>query len=145
MTTSSERAAILERALRASVEGDSRAIADVYTQDVVAWTPALSTTSLTELRTEFVRRDEAFSAIELDVTPLLVAGDYACSEWTVSMTHTGPLAIADGRTLEPTGVRIFLHGVTVAEFHGEQICALRQYWDELSVYEQLGLMSGEKV
>ena len=57
----------------------------------------------------------------------------------------GPLAIADGRTLEPTGVRIFLHGVTVAEFHGEQICALRQYWDELSVYEQLGLMSGEKV
>jgi hypothetical protein len=93
----------------------------------------------------FGRRDDAFSSIALDVTPLLVAGDYACSEWTVSMIHTGPLALADGRTLEPTGVRVYLHGVTVAEFLGEQICALRQYWDELSVYEQLGLISGEKV
>ena len=37
-------------------------------------------------------------------------------------------------------MRIALHGVTVAEFRGDRICALRQYWDELSVFDQLGLL-----
>jgi hypothetical protein len=59
------------------------------------------------------------------------------------MTHTGPLAVADGLTVEPSGIDVTLHGMTVAEFRGEQICSLRQYWDELSVYEQLGLLSRE--
>jgi hypothetical protein len=27
-----------------------------------------------------------------------------------------------------------------AEFHGDRICALRQNWHELGVYEQLGLL-----
>jgi hypothetical protein len=30
--------------------------------------------------------------------------------------------------------------VTVAEFRGDRICSLRQYWDELSLFEQLGLL-----
>ena len=115
----------------------------MYTDDVRAWTPALSTSSRRELIAEFDRRDDSFSDIELDVAPLDVGGDYACVEWSVAMTHTGPLAVADGMSIEPTGVRIALHGVTVAEFRGDRICALRQYWDELSVYDQLGLLRAE--
>ena len=145
MTLSAERAAILVRALHASVEGNPRELEDVYTDDVKAWTPALSISSLTELKAEFDRRDDAFSVVGLDVRPFLVAGDYACAEWTVSMTQVGPLAVADGLTVEPSGVDVTLHGVTVAEFRGEQICSLRQYWDEFSVYEQLGLVSRDTV
>jgi ketosteroid isomerase-like protein len=66
-----------------------------------------------------------------------VGGDYAAAEWTVAMTHDGPLTVADGNVVEPTGNRITLHGVTVAEFRDGRICSLRQYWDELSVFEQL--------
>jgi ketosteroid isomerase-like protein len=44
--------------------------------------------------------------------------------------------------VDPTGVQITLHGITVAEFRGDRICSLRQYWDELSVFDQLGLLSG---
>jgi ketosteroid isomerase-like protein len=145
MTSSAQRAAILVRALHASVEGDPHEVEEVYTDDVKAWTPALSTSSLTELKAEFDRRDDAFSAVDLDVRPFFVAGDYACAEWTVSMTHSGPLAVADGLTVQPSGVAVTLHGMTVAEFRGEQICSLRQYWDELSVYEQLGLLSREPI
>jgi ketosteroid isomerase-like protein len=145
MTTSAERAAILVRALHASVEGDPHEVEEVYTDDVKAWTPALSTSSLRELKAEFGRRDDAFSAVDLDVRPFLVDGNYACAEWTVSMTHTGPLAVADGLIVEPSGIGVTFHGMTVAEFRGEQICSLRQYWDELSVYEQLGLLSSETI
>jgi hypothetical protein len=143
VTSNSSRAAILARALRATIERDRRAITEVYTDDVRAWTPALSTASLSELLAEFDRRDNAFSDIELEVAPLDVGGDYACVEWNVTMTHTGPLTVANGMIVEPTGACVALHGVTVAEFHGDRICALRQYWDEFSVFDQLGLLHAE--
>jgi ketosteroid isomerase-like protein len=140
MTSKERRAATLVRALHAGVEQDRRAAVDIYTDDVRAWTPAMTTGSLSELMVELERRDDAFSAIELEVSPLEVGGDYACVEWTVSMTHTGQIEVAGGKIVEPTGVRVTLNGITVAEFRGDRICSLRQYWDELSVFDQLGLL-----
>lgn len=141
MTTNAERADALARALRAGLEGDGDAIRALCTEDVKAWTPALSAASLTELETELARRDDAFSDLALDVAPLDVGGDYAGAEWSVAMTHTGPLTLAGGAVVEPTGVRVTINGATVAEFRGERICSLRQYWDELAVFEQLGLLA----
>ena len=142
MTSNDVRAATLVRALRAGIDGDREALQASFTEDVRAWTPALSATSLSELIDELDLRDEAFSDIALDVVPLDVGGDYACVEWTVDMTHTGTLTLADETSIESTGLRITLHGVTVAEFDGDKICSLRQYWDEFSVLEQLGALTG---
>ena len=139
MTSAAARAATLARALHASIDHDHTA-ADLYTEDVRAWTPAVSTSSLSELMSEFDRRDDAFSDILLETSPLEAGGDYACVEWSVTMIHTGPLLVADGKVVDPTGIRVTLHGITVAEFRGERICSLRQYWDELSVFDQLGLL-----
>jgi ketosteroid isomerase-like protein len=141
MTSNQARATTLVRALRAGIEGDQQALQALITDDVRAWTPALSTASLSELIDQLDRRDDAFSDIELDVVPLDVGGDYACVEWTVEMTHTGSVTLADERSIEPSGIRVTLHGVTVAEFHGERICAFRQYWDEFTVLEQLGAVA----
>jgi hypothetical protein len=141
MTTNSTRASALARSLRASIEGDTSVIEELYTDDVKVWAPALSVRSALELAAEFERRDEVFSGIELEVSPLDVSGDYACAEWTVNMTHSGPLSMAGGVVVEPTGIRITVNGVTVAEFDGDRICSLRQYWDEFGVLEQLGLIA----
>jgi ketosteroid isomerase-like protein len=141
MTTNAGRAAILVRALRASIEGDSGAVADLYTDDVKAWAPALSASSAADLAAEFDRRDDTFSGVQLEVVPLDVGGDFACVEWTVTMTHSGPLTLRDGVVLQPTGLSVTLNGATVAEFAGERICSFRQYWDEFAVLEQLGLLS----
>ncbi|MGH9214967.1 MAG: ester cyclase [Acidimicrobiales bacterium] len=137
------RAATLARALQAGLDGDGSALRDLYTEDVTAWTPALSASSLDELAAELERRDAAFSDLELDVAPLDVGGDYACAEWSVTMTHTGPLVLAGGEVVEPTGTRVTVNGATVAEFRGDRICSLRQYWDELVVFEQIGLVGGD--
>jgi ketosteroid isomerase-like protein len=139
VTSSAERSAILARALSAAIEGDRAAVEDVYTDDVKAWTPALSAGSRAELMAHFEQRDDAFSDIVLEAAPLDVGGDYACVEWSVTMTHTGPLVLAEGTVLEPTGTTVTVNGVTVAEFRDDRICSLRQYWDELSVFDQLGL------
>jgi ketosteroid isomerase-like protein len=141
MTSNAERATTLVDALRAGLERDREALQRLLTDDVRAWAPALSTSSRRELIDELERRDEAFSDIDLDVTPLDVGGDFACVEWTVEMTHTGTITVADERRIEPSGVRVTVHGVTVAEFDGEQICSVRQYWDESTVLEQLSVLS----
>ena len=143
MTSNAVRAATLTQALHAGVRGDRDALAAVYTDDVAAWTPAHSVSSLAGLLAELERRDDAFSDIELEVTPLDVGGAYACAEWRVTMTHTGELKLRDGAVIDATGLQVILNGVTVAEFRGERICSLRQYCDELAVFEQLGLLDAE--
>ncbi len=65
--------------------------------------------------------------------------DDACAEWSVTMTHSDTLTLTDGQAIEATGLRITVNGVTIAEFRRDQICSLRQYWDELTLLEQLGV------
>lgn len=141
MTSNEARADLLSRALRASIDGDVSAVGELYTDDVKTWAPAMATSSAAELAAELQRREDAFSDIELEATPLDVGGDYACAEWSVSMTHSGPLTLPDGTVIEATGERVTFAGVTVAEFMGDRICSLRQYWDEFTVLEHLGVVS----
>jgi ketosteroid isomerase-like protein len=143
MSSNEARATALVRALRAAIERDRKTLRALLTDDVRAWTPTLSTSSLSELLDELARRDDAFSDFVLDATPLDVGGDYACVEWTVEMTHSGTTVLADGVTVEASGIRVTLHGVTIAEFLGDRICSVRQYWDEHTVLEQLGVLGGD--
>jgi ketosteroid isomerase-like protein len=140
MASNAERAATLVRGLEASILGDSTVVADLYTDDVKGWAPAMSVSSAAELAVEFEDRDGAFSDIELDVSPLDVSGDRAAVEWIVQVTHSGPLEIDDDLVIDPTGLRLTLHGVTVAEFEGNKIRSFRQYWDEVEILEQLALL-----
>ena len=143
MATNAERAATLVRALEASITGDSSHVAELYVDDVKGWAPAMSVSNAAELAVELEDRDGAFSDIDLDVSPFDVSGERACVEWVVSLTHTGPLEIDDDTVIDPTGLRVTLHGVTVAEFVGDKIAAFRQYWDEVELLEQLALLPGE--
>ena len=143
MASNAERAATLVRALEASIVGDSTLISELYTDDVRGWAPALTVSSAAELAVEFEDRDGAFSDIELDVSPFDVADDRACVEWVVSLTHSGPLELDDDIVIDPTGLRVSLHGVTVAEFDGAKISSFRQYWDEVELLEQLALLPTE--
>ena len=146
MTSNAQRASLLEQLLRGVVEGDRAAVAALCTVDVKAWTPERAISSRDELLAELGRREESFSfsdsGAEADIMPLDVGGEFACAEWTVTLAHTGKLDLADGRVLQPTGARVRVHGVTVAEFSGERICALRQYWDELGALEVVVAKSG---
>jgi ketosteroid isomerase-like protein len=138
VTSNAERAATLARALRAGATGDTATVSACCTDDVRGWAPSTAVANLGELCAALDRRDDAFSDVVVEVQPLDVGGDYACAEWTVAMTHTGPLALADGTQVDATGTRVIVHGVTVAEFREERVCSFRQYWDEVSVFEQLG-------
>ena len=135
-----ERAAILVRGIEASLRGDSELVAELFTNDVHGYSPAASVASAAELAVEFEDRDDAFSEIELDVRPLDVGDQQACAEWLVTVTHSGPLTVDDETVLAATGRRLTFQGATIAEFEGAKIRAFRQYWDEVSILEQLDLL-----
>jgi hypothetical protein len=145
MTSNAQRAAVLEQVLRAALDSDRAAVESRCTEDVKAWTPQRSASSRDELLAALDRREDTFSGsgADADIMLLDVGGEFACAEWSVTLTHTGQLELADGRVLEPTGARVTVHGVTVAEFSGERICALRQYGDELGPLEAVVAISGE--
>jgi hypothetical protein len=140
MISNTDRATTLSRALRAAIDRDRETLRALLTDDVKAWSPALSTASLGELIDELDRRDETFSDVSVELAPLDVGGDYACVEWTATMTHSGTITLSEDASLEPSGIRVTVHGVTVAEFAGDRICSVRQYWDEHSLLEQLGVL-----
>ena len=123
MTSNEQRATTLIRALRAGIDRDNQTLHDLLTDDVRAWSPALSTSSLDELIDELDRRDEAFSDVDFDGAPLDVGGDHACVEWTVEMTHSGTITLTNDTNIDASGIRVTLHGVTIAEFVGERICS----------------------
>ena len=102
-----------------------------------------SVVSIAGLTKSFRTGVTALSDIDLDVTPLDVGADQACVEWTATATHSGPLVIDEDLVIEPTGGRFTLRGVTVADFEGDRIRAFRQYWDEVSLLEQLELIPTE--
>jgi hypothetical protein len=139
--SNADRAAILVRVLRAGMVGDSSCVADCFTEDLVGWGPALSVRSAAELAVELEDVDEAFSELELSVTPLEVVGECAVAEWVVTLTHSASLDL-DEIVVGPTHVRAHLHGVTVAEFTGDRIRSFRHYWNEVELVEQLGLLDG---
>ena len=142
MTSSARRASLLVEALRAAFDRDHAVLDGLLTHDVRVWAPLRSVSSLAELVSELEERDDAFSDAVAEVVPLEVAGAYACAEWSVAMTHTGALEVPGGVVVEPTGVRVVIHGASVAEFRGERICSLRQYWDELPAFEEICSVAG---
>jgi predicted ester cyclase len=138
VTSNRRRADILVRALHSGVVGGAEAL-DLFTEDVRVWTPTFNARSLADLTAETSVLEAALSDVDLDVRPLDVGGDYACAEWVFSATHSGPLPLGEETGAQPTGRRVRLVGVAVAEFDGDRICSLRHYWDERTLVEQLGV------
>ena len=122
MTSNAERAEVLVRALRAGLDGDTATLEELTTDDVRTWTPTQATSSRQALIEELGRRDSAFSAFDLEITPLDVSGDFACAEWSVAMTHTGSLTLGPDTAVEPTG-----DGVEFAAYGEYWHCRLDDY------------------
>jgi hypothetical protein len=132
-------AAVLALAIEAAVTGDPALMESVFTDDVIAWSPNMSVTSLAELEAEFADRDDALSNVVFAVDSVdVVGGAKAIAEWRLSADHTGPLHIGD-EVLDASGRTIVLAGATFAEFRDGQICAMRTYFDDAALIEQLVL------
>jgi predicted ester cyclase len=130
------RQSTLLRGLEAAIGMGNVDLAQVFTDDVVGWSPTLAVSSRAELEKEFAGRENALSNISVALVSCDVIGPRAIAEWRLSADHTGPLTI-DDEVLPPTGNRVVLAGATFAEFRGDKISSFRHYFDDAALLEQM--------
>jgi ketosteroid isomerase-like protein len=134
---SKSRKDVLLAALEAELGGASVDPGSLFTDDVVGWSPIATVSGLTEVAELAAVRDVAFSNVVIMFRGLDEVGNKAFAEWVVEADHSGPLVLDEGAVLDPTGRRVRLAGVTVADFRGGKIRSYRTYFDDLSLIEQM--------
>jgi steroid delta-isomerase-like uncharacterized protein len=138
--TGLDRTECLVRAIEATVSGDTSAVGELFTADVVAWSPVVAVSTREALAVELEDQDDAFTDLDLAVSVVAVDELHGCAEWVASATHSGPSVVDEGHVLPATGRRVELRGVSVVDFEGDRIRAVRHYWDELDLVDGLGLL-----
>ena len=134
---SESRKDVLLKAIEAEVGGASVDLATLFTDDVVGWSPYASVSGLPALAALAALREIAFSNVVILFRGLDEVGNKAYAEWLIEADHTGPLILDEGAELEPTGRRVQLAGVTVADFREGKIRSYRTYFDDISLIEQI--------
>jgi ketosteroid isomerase-like protein len=132
-----DRRFVLRRAIKTLMVGDSRGVCELFTPDVSCWSPNLLVASQDELLAALTGCDDALTDVEVDVGSVDVIGDKAIAEWVVTGVFSTPFLVDDDVLIEPNGRRLAVAGVTVAEFEGEKICRLRNYFDDAAFLEQM--------
>ena len=72
------------------------------------------------------------------ITRVIANGDSVAIEVTWTGTHTGPLVTPDG-AIPPTGKSVSLFGAQLITIQGNTIKELHQYFDLLTLLQQLGV------
>jgi uncharacterized protein (TIGR02246 family) len=115
---------------------DADACARCYTEDAVLVTPAGTVKGRDEIRSFFDDRFRSFSDRDIQEELTEVDGDVDCIA-VLHLTHTGPLVLPNGQTLEATGRRIRLDARELYSFDGDLIKSHRMEFDPAQAATQL--------
>ena len=131
-----DAAAVLERAIEVCLSGDFASLPDLFTDDVVAWSPTIFVTSRDQLAAAMEEQDTAFRDVHVGIDSLDIVGNKGFVEFRVSATFSGPFVVGDA-VIDPTGDVVEIGAALVAEFEDGRISAFRNYYDELSLVMQM--------
>jgi len=134
------RGATLRRAIETCIRPDDEAIAtlgDVFTDDVTVWSPNMLATGLADLAGTLSFREAAFSDVDIQIDSLDVFGNRGLAEFRVAAQFTGPFVVDDAVSVEPNGHQLVLGAAVVADFEGGKIKAVRAYFDDATLLEQM--------
>jgi hypothetical protein len=138
--TRTSRGAILRRAIETCIRPDDDAIAklgELFHDDVTVWSPNLLAVGLADLAENLEFREMAFSDVDIQIDALDVFANKGFAEFRVTATFSGPFVIEKEVTIEPNGHSLLLGAAAVADFEGGKIKALRAYFDDATLLEQM--------
>lgn len=138
--TRTSHGAIVRQAIEACIRPDDDAIAklgDLFTDDVTVWSPNLHAVGIADLAENLAFREMAFSDIDVQIDAVDVFAHKGFAEFRVSATFSGPFVIDKELVIEPNGQRLLLGAAAIADFEGGKIKALRAYFDDATLLEQM--------
>ncbi len=132
---------LMDRATEAYFSKDFETLRTLYAPDVVATTPDAGTLNGIDALLEWNNSlDAAFPDMRYELTAAHEAGDCAIDQGDVIGTHTGPLRLPDGGSIEPTGRQIRMRSADMATVRDGKIVRHDFYYDQLEMLTQLGLL-----
>ena len=120
--------------------GDVEGLVNLYTEDATLVTPFGTFEGRAAIREALSRDKAAFPDRTVTRGVIVEQGDTLAAEWTMIATHTGPLLMPDGTELPPTGKRVELKGMELAQVRDGKAAVHHMYWDNMAVAGQLGVL-----
>jgi hypothetical protein len=99
--------------------------------------PALLTTSRTELISALIAGDDAITHVSVKLSSIALAGATSFVEWEMRGRFTRPAFLDDDLMIEPTGQPVNATGVMVLTFVGDRVGDIRCYHDAVALDDQL--------
>ena len=81
----------------------------------------------------------AFPDMAMEMKRIFGEGEWLCTEYVVTGTHTGPMKGPDGREIPPTGKPLRLPVLGILRIVNGKIAEEKDYFDTGSLAAQLGL------
>jgi steroid delta-isomerase-like uncharacterized protein len=81
----------------------------------------------------------AFPDVKVELLNVVASGDWAVAEAVGRGTHSGPMQTPMGE-VAPTGTKMELHFCSVIKVRDGKIVEERDYYDAMTIANQLGLM-----
>ena len=134
------RGAVLRRAIETFISPNDDAIAklgELFTDDVTVWTPNMLALGVADLAENLSYREAAFSKVDLQFDTLDIFGSRGLAEFRVAADFSGPFVVEESTVIEPNGKRLLLGAAVVVDFAGNKIKAVRAYFDDASLLEQM--------
>ena len=119
---------------------DWAGLASMFAADAVYLEPTGHHQGREAIRAFLEAGGKAFPDIRLETSLVIEEGDTVVAEWTVRGTNSGPLPMRDGTEIPATGKTLEYPGVTVGEVRNGKFVTMRDYFDNVTVMSQLGLM-----
>jgi hypothetical protein len=134
------RGAVLRRAIETCITPDDVTVAtlgELFTDDATVWSPNMLAIGLADLAENLSFREAAFSDVVIQFDSLDIFGSRGLAEFRVAATFSGPFVIEEAAVIDPNGHQLLLGAAAVADFDGDRITALRAYFDDASLLEQM--------
>ena len=132
-----DRRSILQGGLEACLRGEADALPKFFTEDVTVWSPNLFATSLEELTASIALREEALSDVNGPGGLPRHLREQGVRRIPRHRRLHGPVRHRRGHRRRAERTEILLGAALVAEFTGDKISALRNYFDDASLLEQM--------
>ncbi|MGA8369707.1 MAG: hypothetical protein WB765_06220 [Acidimicrobiales bacterium] len=101
------------------------------------WTPNMLAVGLSDLQENLAFRESAFSDVDIQFDTLDVFGSRGLAEFRVEGIFSGPFVIEEAVVIEPNHHNLLLGAAAVADFEQTKIKAVRAYFDDSSLLEQM--------
>jgi len=127
----------------ALVEHDFDRVVSLFADDAVYVEPAGRHEGRAAIRAWLDQWGHGVSDTRFETLLVVADGDVIIAERAGAGTHTGPLTALDGSVVPPSGKTVVFPGVvTILRVDGGKIVEVHEYFDQLTILRQLGLVPG---